>query len=45
MGGSAVAVCSDETAASLVAGLAAGYNSQDPVFVAEPAGGASVTAL
>ncbi len=45
MGGSAVAVCSDETAASLVAGLAARYNGQDQVFVAEPAGGASVTAL
>ncbi len=45
MGGSAVALCSEEAAASLVAGLAARYNSQDQVFVAEPAGGASVTAL
>ena len=45
LGGCAVAVCSEEAAGSLVAELVARYHGEDQVFAAEPAGGASVTAL
>jgi galactokinase len=45
LGGCAVAACSEGAADSLVAGLAARYDHEDQVFVAEPSGGASVIAL